>query len=136
MSATEKDIRLLEKIQQYCEKINSTVDRFGKSLPAFVNDQDYIDSVSMNILQIGELAGKLSDTYVQETKDEINWRAIKGMRNLFAHAYGSMDIEMIWDTVIDDIPRLEQFCKQQLRVNIDVEQESAVDNNQSMGMNL
>ena len=136
MSATEKDIRLLEKIQQYCEKINSTVDRFGKSLPAFVNDQDYIDSVSMNILQIGELAGKLSDTYVQETKDEINWRAIKGMRNLFAHAYGSMDIEMIWDTVIDDIPRLEQFCKQQLRVNIDVEQESAVDNNHSMGMNL
>lgn len=54
-------------------------------------DQDYMDSVSMNLLQIGELAGKFSDAYVQKTKPQMDWRAIKNMRNMFAHDYGSMD---------------------------------------------
>lgn len=33
----------------------------------------------------------------------MDWRAIKGMSNLFAHAYDSMDLDKIWETEIDDI---------------------------------
>lgn len=64
----------------------------------------------VNILQIGELAGKLTDEFVAETKDSVDWRAIKGMRNMFAHDYGSMDIDRIWETAVDDIPVLESNC--------------------------
>lgn len=35
----------------------------------------------MNILQIGELAGKLTEDYRAETNDVIPWTAIKSMRN-------------------------------------------------------
>lgn len=68
----------------------------------------------MNLLQIGELAGRLSDDYVQRTKAQMDWRAIKNMRNMFAHDYGSMDIERIWETVTEDIPVLADYCKQEL----------------------
>lgn len=64
----------------------------------------------MNLWQIVELAGKLSDNFVAETKDTVDWRAIKNMRNMFAHDYGSMDIDRIWETAIDDIPELEAIC--------------------------
>lgn len=44
----------------------------------------------------------------------MDWRAIKNMRNIFAHNYSSMDIDRIWDTAIDDVPELKMFCKEML----------------------
>ena len=43
------------------------------------------------------------------------WRAIKNMRNMFAHDYNSMDIELIWETVVEDIPELKAFCEECVR---------------------
>lgn len=73
-----------------------------------------MDSVSMNLLQIGELAGKFSDAYVQETKPQMDWRAIKNMRNMFAHDYGSMDKDRIWQTATEDVPALKAYCERAL----------------------
>lgn len=114
MKPLNKDKSLIEHILIYCGKIQHTVERFGTEMETFLNDPDYRDSVSMNLLQIGELAGKLSDEYVRETKAQMDWRAIKNMRNMFAHDYGSMDIERIWETVIDDIPILADYCRKVL----------------------
>lgn len=114
MNFPDKDIQILEHILRYCNKIEKTVSRFGKDFDAFRSDADYMDSISMNLLQIGELAGRFSDAYVQATKDMMDWRAIKGMRNLFAHNYGAMDIERIWETALEDIPVLKAYCEGQL----------------------
>lgn len=117
MALLERDRQILTHIEKYCEKIRHTVVRFGADFEAFLNDADYRDSVSMNLLQIGELAGKLSDDYVDESRAQMNWRAIKGMRNLFAHDYGSMDLNRIWDTVLTDIPELQAFCEHELELD-------------------
>lgn len=51
----------------------------------------------MNLLQIGELTGRFSEDFVARSKElGINWRAIKNMRNMFAHDYGAMDMERVW----------------------------------------
>lgn len=114
MKPLDRDKSIIEHVLIYCEKITHTTERFGIKLDDFIADPDYRDSVSMNLLQIGELAGKLSDEYVRQTKSQVDWRAIKNMRNMFAHDYGSMDIERIWETVVDDIPVLAEYCKQEL----------------------
>ena len=41
----------------------------------------------MKIMQIGELAGGLSDGFKDRTTEQIQWGMIRGMRNLFAHTY-------------------------------------------------
>ena len=110
MKLLERDRHILEHIRDYCIKIEKTVARFGKSFARFQSDADYIDSVSMNLLQIGELAGKFSDDFIRSTKENMDWRAIKNMRNMFAHSYGTMDIARIWDTTNEDIPILKQYC--------------------------
>ncbi len=107
-----RDEQIIKNILKYCDKINNTVHRFGSDFSVFCDDSDYRDSIAMNLLQIGELAGKFSQDYVSSSKQ--NWRAIKNMRNMFEHDYGSMDIDRIWDTVIIDIPELESFCKAEL----------------------
>ena len=94
--------------------LKKTLSRFGREFDVFLDDQDYMDSVSMNLLQIGELAGKFSDAYVQKTKPQMDWRAIKNMRNMFAHDYGSMDKDRIWQTATEDVPALKAYCERAL----------------------
>lgn len=123
MSISDRDISILEHIVSHCNKIQASIERFGNNFGSFVNDSDFIDSVSMNLLQIGELSGKLSAEYVSKTSDSMSWRSIKCMRNMFAHDYGSMDIERIWETAIEDIPQLKSFCENELSfdTNFDIE---------------
>lgn len=51
------------------------------------------------------------------TKNEINWNAIRGMRNRFAHGYGKMDIEKIFYTAVEDIPIVKEFLVRELNEN-------------------
>ena len=105
---------MLSFISPVIRKSEKTLSRFGRNFDIFLEDQDYMDSVSMNLLQIGELAGKFSDAYVQKTKPQMDWRAIKNMRNMFAHDYGSMDKDRIWQTATEDVPALKAYCERAL----------------------
>ena len=115
MKQLNRDKSILEHIVVYTVKIENSIRRFGNGFRVFLEDADFRDAVSMNILQIGELAKKLSDDYIQKTSHEMNWKAIKGMRDFFAHDYGSMDVERIWETAVNDIPALKEFCEDQIR---------------------
>ena len=45
----------------------------------------------------------------------IPWNAIKGMRNVIVHGYGSIDDEILWDSAGEDIVKLENFCQRMVR---------------------
>ena len=42
----------------------------------------------------------------QEDNPQIEWQEIKGMRQWLAHAYFKLDLDVLWDTVTNDIPPL------------------------------
>ncbi|MDR1656610.1 MAG: DUF86 domain-containing protein [Deltaproteobacteria bacterium] len=71
----------------YAEGIANAIVRFGKDFEIFSSDSDYYDSVSMKLMQIGELCGGLTPEFKEETKNKLPWGAIRGMRNFFAHNY-------------------------------------------------
>jgi len=97
-------------MKRYCEDIEITVNRFGDSFDVFYSDIDFYNSVSMSIMQIGELAVGLSEEFKESTREQMPWRLIIGMRNHFAHGYATMDKSDIWETVTKDIPVLRGFC--------------------------
>lgn len=59
----------------------------------------------------GELAGKLTDEFRAEHPGA-PWRQIRGMRNIVAHSYGTVDPEITWEILTEDIPKLKTYCKQ------------------------
>jgi len=63
----------------------------------------------MCVVQIGELVGLLSDE-VKVRNTAVPWRAIKDTRNFYVHAYGSIDIFSVWETITTDIPALQEAC--------------------------
>ena len=104
------DIQRIVHIKTYCEDIVETIGRFGQDYSVFTQDKDYFKSVSMSMMQIGELSAGLSDEFKNETQDQMQWGAMKGMRNLFVHAYASMNKEVIWESAIRDISGVLKFC--------------------------
>jgi len=99
----QADRIILEKMISYCDDILSAMDRFGAEKESYENDKLYQYATSMCILQIGELASRLSDEARQETA-QIPWRLIRAMRNVFAHNYEKAEHQLMWQTLSEDIP--------------------------------
>ncbi len=108
-----RDAQRLEHILEYCESIEEAVARFGNEYGTFHADKAYHDLICFYLLQIGELAGQLSPD-VQAASDTMDWSQMRGMRNIVAHHYGSIRLEIVWNTVQTDIPALKAYCLEHL----------------------
>ena len=64
-----------------------------------------LDSVMFRFIQISENADKLTSEF-KEKYSQIPWRAMKGMRNKIVHEYGNVDLFVVFDTIINDVPEL------------------------------
>ena len=63
------------------------------------------DSMLFRLIQIQENARNLSDAY-KMAHDAIPWTDIAGLRNRIVHDYGNVDLEIVYDTLTNDIPWL------------------------------
>ena len=56
---------------------------------------------------IGEAAYRVSDE-ARDNTPEIPWPQIIGMRNRLIHGYDRVDLQVLWDTIYEDLPPLIQ----------------------------
>lgn len=59
---------------------------------------------------VGEAAYGLSDEFRQR-HPEIPWTEIIGMRNVLAHRYFGIDVDIVWSAVERDLPQLKQHIE-------------------------
>ena len=64
-----------------------------------------LDSMLFRLIQISENARQLTDEY-REKQKTIPWTAIYGFRNRVVHDYGSVDLDIVYQTLKNDIPEL------------------------------
>ena len=62
-----------------------------------------------NLFQIGELANGLSEEFVKEY-NRIPWKQIIGMRHRIVHGYDSINLDIVWNTAVDSIPSIKEYC--------------------------
>lgn len=80
---------------------------------AFTKDRKTQDAVIRNLEIIGEAAGNLPEQF-QMTAPEIDWRKIKGLRNILVHEYFGINLPIIWDVVQSKLGPLETACRKLL----------------------
>ncbi len=73
----------------------------------FMRDAQLQDSVIRRLEIVGEAAGRLSPEF-RGANPSIPWAEIRGMRNRTIHGYDDLDMDIVWETVERDIPRLIQ----------------------------
>ena len=95
----------MDDIKDSIEKIDDFID--GVSFDKFKKDSMIIDAVVRNLEIIGEAAKNIPDSVKTEYKN-IPWNKIGGMRNKIIHEYFSVDLEILWKTIQEDIPELEK----------------------------
>ena len=99
---TPRDRAALERINGCVDAIRAYVLRAGV---AWASDDMAVDAVAKRIEEIGEVAKRLTPE-VLATMPEINWRGIKGLREVIAHDYDHVDAELLADVVRDNLPGL------------------------------
>jgi uncharacterized protein with HEPN domain len=63
---------------------------------------------------IGEAAKRIPDP-VREKYVQIPWKAMAGMRDRIIHGYDTVDMQIVWDVVKRDIPRIRPLVQQVLK---------------------
>lgn len=76
------------------------------SFATFLADDRTRDAVLRNLEVIGEAAKNLPDE-VTARAPEIEWRKIRGMRDVLAHGYFGMDPRVVWSTVTTKLEALQ-----------------------------
>ncbi|EME7220763.1 hypothetical protein A5816_000760 [Enterococcus sp. 3G1_DIV0629] len=110
----EKDLRILKGTLIYCEDIEATLNRFGRNYEVFTHDRVFFHAISMSLMQVGEMANKLSAEFKERTNGKVNWYKLKAIRNLFAHAYSNINKRNVWQFATVFTPIYTEFCRQEI----------------------
>jgi uncharacterized protein with HEPN domain len=90
-------LEAIARIERYVE---------GLTFEQFQADQKTVDAVIRNLEVIGEAVRHLS-AHRLSLPSEIPWTDIAGMRNVLIHAYFGVDLKIIWQTIVEDLPVLK-----------------------------
>ena len=96
------------RIDDIIESINK-IERYtrGLNFDSWCKDEKTIDAVIRNIEIIGEASSHLPEE-VQRQFEDIPWNMMKAIRNILAHEYFGVDLEIIWKTIREDLPDLKK----------------------------
>jgi uncharacterized protein with HEPN domain len=93
----EDMLAAIRKIERYTSGIDQ---------PAFHQDEKTVDAVVRNLEVIGEAAKRISPEFASRHED-VPWRQVAGLRNRIVHDYFGLDLEIIWQVIRRDLPRLK-----------------------------
>ena len=77
----------------------------GLDFESFAGDPRTIDAVVRNLEIFGEAAKRVPDD-VRGKAADIDWRKMAGMRDVLAHAYFKVDLQIVWDAATNKVPEL------------------------------
>jgi uncharacterized protein with HEPN domain len=77
----------------------------GMDLEAFREDPKTVAAVERKLLLVSEAAMRLGDD-AERLCPGLPWHNIRGIGNWLRHQYDKVDVETVWNTVVDDLPPL------------------------------
>ena len=95
----------LEDILQAIAKTRSYV--AGLTRESFAQDSMGIDAVNRNLEIIGE-AAKMVPESIRAEYPNIEWKKIAGLRDILAHHYFEVDLDIVWDILQNKLPTLDR----------------------------
>lgn len=84
---------------------NVRSDTAGMTFEAFRSDGKTVRAVERSLQIISEAAIRLGPE-AERLCPGLPWRSIRGIGNWLRHQYDGVDVQTVWDTVLNDLPPL------------------------------
>ena len=84
------------------------------SFDDFVKDEVKTRAFLRSLEIIGEATKEIPENF-RTSHQNVDWRAMAGMRDRLIHDYFGVDYEIVWDVVINEIPKLKSQLEELLK---------------------
>ncbi|MGQ0541894.1 MAG: HepT-like ribonuclease domain-containing protein [Blastocatellia bacterium] len=81
------------------------------SFEEFCADKKTVDAAIRNLEIIGESVKNIPSDFFR-TQEEIEWKKIARFRDLLAHRYFRIDLEVVWDVLQNNVAALENGVRE------------------------
>ena len=106
----EQILNALQTIKRRFENINNSDDFLNSN-----NGLDMLDAICMQLIAVGESIkniDKISNGKLLNNYPEIDWKGVKGVRDIISHHYFDIDAEEIYNICNNNIgPLIETLMK-------------------------
>jgi len=99
----DSDISRLQHMLDAVREILEFVE--GRDRQSLSEDRPLQHLITRNFQILGEAASRISEDY-RAAHPEIPWREMIDLRNRLVHAYFDVNLDIVWSTVQQDLPRL------------------------------
>ncbi|RME82061.1 MAG: DUF86 domain-containing protein [Caldilineae bacterium] len=106
------DRDLLSDIQEAIRRIMEYTG--GMTYQAFVEDTRTQDAVIRNLEIIGEATKNLSKK-LRERHPNVPWKSMAGVRDRLIHHYFGVNLDIVWQIVVDELPQVASQLERILR---------------------
>ena len=115
MPLSERDRMLIGNIVEDANTLKQRLRHFDVTKDQFLNDLSFegsiiYDSLMMPVYTLVEDAIHLSDDLTNELSD-CPWDEIRGFRNIVAHGYRTVNRDVAWQIITDNIPKFVSSLK-------------------------
>jgi len=107
--------------RRWTDRVQDSLEAMAE-IQSFTQDMDFgtfeidaktIKAVLLDFIIIGEAVHSIPDD-VRAAHPEVPWHLMRAMRNRLVHVYFSVDPNIVWDTIQNDLPPLVEPLKRLL----------------------
>ena len=111
-----KEKILLQKIiLEICKMIEFLKD---ETLENFLTDERNKYAVAMAAVKIGEFIKNLTPEF-RTKNNHVSWKQFAGFRDIVAHRYDTLDMELVYIAVKKDFPKLKMQIEKILEADVE-----------------
>ncbi len=117
-----KELIILETLNNIKESIKITIERFQEinSIDDFYEGEGLktLDSISMRLIAIGEAFKQIDklDKNLLKNYPNIDWKGVKGVRDILSHQYFQIDAEIIYNICDDKLNELLSATNSMIKI--------------------
>ncbi len=101
-------------LQDILDAVNAAIEFVeGMTFAEFEGDKKTIFAATRAIQIIGEAAKKIPDS-IKAQYPEIPWKGMTGMRDKVTHEYFGVNLDVLWDTIQQDLPKVKDLMPEVL----------------------
>lgn len=103
----------IQDIINSIEEIESFIE--GMPFNEFKKDRKTINAVIRDLEIIGEAAKNIPKS-IRNNYSQVSWKGMTGMRDKLIHEYSGINLDIVWKTIKEDIPKEKPLLKKIERV--------------------